>query len=413
MPKVPSVPDRQHPRPIRVRVLGHAGTAARTVHDYAHGCMLMRLMQTSVSAVPGTTDPGVLPRDAAGRIPVAIIGATGYVGAELIRLLERHPDVRIQGLAARGRDGLPVGAAFAHLDETGHRIDGALPTSSDVAAVFLALPAGASAPRVPELLARGLAVVDLGPDFRLADPADYPRWYGFEHPALELLPGAGPGAAVYGLPELHRAALAATRLVASPGCYPTAALLALAPLARAGLVADVVVDAKSGVSGAGREPKLETHFSEANENLRAYGLGGHRHLAELAQELRALGAASGVVDAVTFTPHLVPMTRGLLATCYVRPSHPVTAAEISGLYEAAYAGEPFVRLVDAAPGTKHVSGSNAARVHVRLDERSGRIVALAAIDNLVKGAAGQAIQAFNVVAGLPETSGLEQIALYP
>lgn len=367
----------------------------------------------TTAAQPRIAVPSVLSRDAAGRIPVAIIGATGYVGAELIRLLERHPHVRIAGLAARGREGVPVGSAFAHLDETGHLIESDLGRLEEVAAVFLALPAGASAPLAPQLLERGLAVVDLGPDFRLTDPADYPRWYGFEHPAPRLLPGAGDGAAVYGLPELHRAALAGARLVASPGCYPTAALLALAPLARAGLVDELVVDAKSGVSGAGREPKLETHFSEANENLRAYGLGGHRHLAELLQELRALGAGEGAVGSLVFTPHLVPMTRGLLATCYVRPTRPVEGGELARLYADAYDGEPFVRVVDGAPATKQVAGSNLVRLHARVDARSGRIVALAAIDNLVKGAAGQAIQAFNVLADLPETAGLGQIALYP
>ncbi len=363
------------------------------------------------------------------RLRVAVLGATGYVGAELVRLLERHPRVRIVGLAARNRDGVPVGDAFAHLAETGHRIDGELPDAAELDAVFLALPHGQSAAIAPGLLERGLLVVDLGSDFRLSDAADYPTWYGFEHPTPALLPG-GPGlpatgdptagasrpaipAAVYGLPELHRAALTSARLIASPGCYPTATLLALAPLARAGLIGDVVVDAKSGVSGAGREPKLETHFSEVNESVRAYGVGGHRHYAEIRQELGSLGVTEAALAALVFTPHLVPMTRGLLATCYVRPTRPTDQATIDELYAAAYVDEACVAVARTPPATKATTGANLARVFARLDERSGRIVAIGAIDNLVKGAAGQAIQAFNLVIGAPETTGLDQLPLYP
>jgi len=355
----------------------------------------------------------------------AILGATGYVGAELVRLLERHPGVRIVALAARNRDGVAVGEAFAHLAETGHRIDGALPEPGDLDAVFVALPHGQAASLVPALVERGILVVDLGPDFRLSDPADYERWYGFAHPAPELLPGgrgrpAEPSsgfeavpAAVYGLPELHRRDLRAARLIGSPGCYPTATLLALAPLARAGLIADVIVDAKSGVSGAGREPKLETHFGEANESVRAYGLGGHRHLPEIRQELRGLGVAPGVLEGLVFTPHLVPMTRGLLSTCHVRPVRGVTQDELDALYSAFYADEPCVQVAPESPATKTVMGSNLARVRAHLDGPSGRIVALGAIDNLVKGAAGQAVQSFNLAAGFAETTALEQLPLYP
>jgi len=348
---------------------------------------------------------------------VAVLGATGYVGAELVRILEHHPNVRIVGLAARNRDRLPMGEAFAHLAKIDHVITADLPDAASLDAVFLALPHGQAAAIAPPLLERGLLVVDLGPDFRLSDAAAYPTWYSFEHPAPELLPG-GSGrpdlvAAVYGLPELHRAALAGARLIASPGCYPTATLLALAPLARAGLVHDVVVDAKSGLSGAGREPKLETHFGEVNESVRAYGLGGHRHYAEISQELALLGVGERALAGLVFTPHLVPMTRGLLATCYVRPADHVSQADIDALYREAYADEPCVTVSASPPATKTVTGANLARVFARLDERSGRIVAMGAIDNLVKGAAGQAVQAFNLAAGLPETAGLEQLPLYP
>ncbi len=365
---------------------------------------------TEVGGRPGAS--------AKGTIRVAIVGATGYVGAELVRLLHRHPNVELVGLVARGREDEPIGATHAHLAGTGLSVDSELPEAD---AVFLALPHGAAAALVPDLAARGMQVIDLGPDFRLRDPADYPRWYGFEHPAPELL-----ATAVYGLPELHREELralggSAGAIVGAPGCYPTATLLALAPLARAGLIEDLVVDAKSGVSGAGREPKLETMYGEVNESVRAYGLGGHRHVAEMEQELVELGrrgpcrdgAANPGARAVDFLPHLVPMTRGILAACHVRPTHPVTQAELDALYAAAYAGEPFVTVVPTPPATKHVLGSNDCRVHVRLDERTGRIVAIGVIDNLVKGAAGQAIQAFNAVHGLDERTGLEQHPLAP
>jgi len=353
----------------------------------------------------------------AGRVRVAIVGATGYVGAELIRILARHPFVELVGLVARGRDSDPIGSTHAHLAATGLVVEAEVPDSD---AVFLALPHGAAAGMAPAIALRGTTVIDLGPDFRLRDPADYPRWYGFEHPSPELL-----ATAVYGLPELHREALVAlgsgpVAIVGAPGCYPTATLLALAPLARAGLIGDLVVDAKSGVSGAGREAKPEMMFGEVNESVKAYGLGGHRHVAEIEQELAGLGLAAGLeatanpgARGVDFLPHLVPMTRGILSTCHVRPSRPIEQADLDALYADAYADEPFVSMVAAPPATKHVTGSNAARVHVHHDPRTGRIVAIGVIDNLVKGAAGQAVQAFNLVHGLPEVAGLEQLPLAP
>jgi N-acetyl-gamma-glutamyl-phosphate reductase len=352
--------------------------------------------------------------DAPGqRIRVGIIGATGYVGAELIRILGRHPSVEIVGLQGRDRHE-PVGLSHPHLSGTGLSVASDLP---DVDAVFLALPHGTAARIVPAIAGRGTTVIDLGPDFRLRAAADYPRWYGFEHPSPELL-----ASAVYGLPELHRGELEALRhaphaIVGSPGCYPTATLLALAPLARAGLIGDLVVDAKSGASGAGRDLKPDLLFGEVNESVKAYGIGGHRHVAEMEQELAAIGASAGVANpgaiAVDFLPHLIPMTRGILSAAHVRPTRPTSQAELDDLYATAYEGEPFVTVVPAAPATKHVLGSNDARVFVRLDERTGRILAIGGIDNLVKGAAGQAVQAFNLVHGLPETAGLEQLPLAP
>jgi N-acetyl-gamma-glutamyl-phosphate reductase len=275
----------------------------------------------------------------------------------------------------------------------------------DAEAVFLALPHGAVASRIDEFLANGRTVIDLGPDFRLHDPADYPTWYHFDHPRPELLPGA-----VYGLPELHRAELAAlgTRpgaIVGSPGCYATTSILALAPLARAGLIGDVVIDAKSGVSGAGRDIKPELHFGEVNESVKAYGIFTHRHIGEIEQELGVRG--------IDFLPHLIPMTRGILAACHVRTTRAVTQPELDRVYADAYGDEPFVTVVKDPPATKHTLGSNEARVWARMDPRNGKVLALGVLDNLVKGAAGQAIQAFNVVHGLPETTALLQLPLSP
>jgi N-acetyl-gamma-glutamyl-phosphate reductase len=385
------------------------------LHDYAIGVYSHAVNVSTSPATPAAPATGRDRRPANGqRIRVGIIGATGYVGAELIRLLSRHPDVEIVGLQGRDREADPIATTHPHLTGTGLTVDRTLPAAD---AVFLALPHGTAAELVPEIAAAGTAIIDLGPDFRLRDAADYPRWYGFDHPRPALLSDA-----IYGLPELHRAELLALRhadqaIVGSPGCYPTATILALAPLARAGLIGDLVVDAKSGVSGAGRDPKPDMMFGDVNESVKAYGIGGHRHVAEIEQELAALGAAAGTTNpgaaGVDFLPHLIPMTRGILSACHVRPTRPTTQAELDELYAAAYAGEPFVTVVAAAPATKHVLGSNDVRVSVHHDPRTGRILAVGVIDNLVKGAAGQAIQAFNLIHGLPETAGLEQLPLAP
>jgi N-acetyl-gamma-glutamyl-phosphate reductase len=353
----------------------------------------------------------------AGVITVGVIGATGYAGGELVRLLLHHPNVRLAGLQGRNRDNQPIAASHPHLSATGLVIDQAIPKAD---AIFTALPHGVAAGMAAEIVASGAALLDVGPDFRLHNPADYPAWYKFDHPAVDLLAHA-----VYGLPELHRAEMRAaaerdTTIIGLPGCYPTATILTLAPLARAGLIGDLAVDAKSGVSGAGREPRADLLFSEVNESVKAYSLFSHRHTAEMEQELQAQGRLGGTgseanpgVATVDFLPHLIPMTRGILTSCHVRPTRPVTQAELDALYAEAYRDEPFVQVVADPPSTKHVFGSNLCRICVKVDPRSGRVLALGVIDNLVKGAAGQAVQALNVLFGLPETTGLEQYPLAP
>jgi N-acetyl-gamma-glutamyl-phosphate reductase len=360
-----------------------------------------------------STRPSAPALGAQAAIRVGIIGAAGIAGGELVRLLERHPRVRIAGLQGRDRDHEAIGLSQPQLGRTGHHIESKLP---EVDAVFLALPHGASAALVPDLLEQGIAVIDLGSDYRLRDPAEYERWYDYTHPFPELL-----AKAIYGLPEQHRAELRAlegadVRLVASPGCYPTTALLGLFPLARAGLIADVVVDAKSGVSGAGRSVKADLMYSEVNDSVKAYGLGGHRHTSELTQEIRDAGPspeANPGWATVGFVPHLVPMNRGILAAGHVRATREIGTAELRELYEEAYADEYFIEVVDQAPATGHVRGSNFVRVHASFDERTGRITTISVEDNLVKGAAGQAVQAFNLVFGLAEETGLEQLPLVP
>ncbi len=345
-------------------------------------------------------------------VKVSVVGATGYVGVELVRLLSRHPDVRIVSVTSESHRGQPLGDVYPHLGRTddlvlGESADG-LAVGADV--VFLALPHGLAMSLAPQALAAGARVIDLGADFRLRDPAAYSHWYEVAHSCPELL-----AEAVYGLPELRRAEIAEARLLANPGCYPTAAILGLAPLLAAGWARQdgIVIDAKSGVSGAGRSPSLRVHFAEVNENLRPYGAGGkHRHLPEIEQELSRL-AGAGVT--VSFTPHLVPMTRGILCTMYVALQEERSAAEVWDLYAEFYRGEEFVRVLPPGrlPETKFALGSNLCFIGLALDEGARRLVVFSAIDNLVKGAAGQAIQNMNIMCGLPETAGLAAPAIYP
>jgi N-acetyl-gamma-glutamyl-phosphate reductase len=344
------------------------------------------------------------------RLPVAIIGASGYTGAELIRILLEHPRVKLVGLYARKHAGEKVADDFPQL---AGRVEGeylhysADQVAKSAKAVFLALPHGESVPTAKELLARGLTVLDLSADFRLKSAATYQTWYG-AHAAPELLSEAR-----YGLVERHRHALRDARLVAVPGCYPTATLLALAPLLDAQLISPegIIVDAKSGVTGAGRTPTQGVHFSEIGEGIRGYKIAEHRHTPEIEQEL---SLACGREVRLTFTPHLVPMSRGILSTCYAVPTDGSrTRADYLAALRAAYAEEPFVQVVERAPDTAHVRGSNRVHVSVFVDARANRVIAASAIDNLVKGAAGQAVQCLNVIAGWPETEGLGGTAVFP
>lgn len=336
---------------------------------------------------------------------VAIVGVTGYAGGELARLLLRHPGVRVVAAIARSHQGEPLRDALPHL----HDAPDALRIGGDVGdaeVVFTALPAGEAAKQVPGWLDAGRRIIDVGSDFRLKDPGAYPRWYGYEHPAPELL-----AESVYGLTEFARAALPKARIVANPGCYPTASIIALAPAAAQNLIGpDVIVDAKSGVSGAGHVVDDAYLYGTVDESVRAYGVPTHRHTPEIAQQLAVIG---GTPPRLTFAPHLIPMTRGLIATCYATLRDGVTAAQVQEAYGAHYANEPFVRVTGSFPPTKATLGSNWCLVHAVVDGDNRRLVAVAVLDNLVKGAAGQAVQNLNVMCGLPETQGLEAMPLWP
>jgi N-acetyl-gamma-glutamyl-phosphate reductase len=326
---------------------------------------------------------------------VAVFGAAGFTGALTARLLYRHPGFELRWLTARSDIGRRLDELYPH-----HRVplelkELDLDRHADVAAAVVAYPHGAAAELVVELRERGVRVVDLSADFRLRDAAVYGEWYR-EHPAPELLAGA-----VYGLPELYREAIRGSDLVANPGCYPTAALLALKPLASHGLIDEVVIDAKSGVSGAGRAATEKTHFVTVDENVSAYGVPGHRHTPEIEQELVALGGPAGV----TFVPHLLPLDQGELVSCYV--TLPQAAdGELRAIYEDHYDSEPFVELASAPPGVRDVRETNICRVSVHRDRRTGKAIVFAAIDNLWKGAASQAVQNLNLMFGRPEGEGI-------
>lgn len=334
-------------------------------------------------------------------IRVAILGASGYSALELIRILLRHPQVEITALTTRKAESRQLGEVHPALNGLLHvKVEN---LSTDEVAnradcIFCCLPHGASAATVAELLPRGKKIIDLSADYRLTNAAEYRKWYGLEHPDP-----AGLGKAVYGLPEIYRERIERADLVANPGCYPTSAILALAPLLRAGAILPrgIIVDSKSGVSGAGREPKAHLHFPECNESVSAYCVGTHRHMPEIDQVL------TDVADSeirIVFTPHLIPMDRGILSTCYAEPTGEFDENSLLDVIKQFYAMGRFVRVTPTLPTTKQVTGTNFCDITVRTIR--GRVIVISAIDNLVKGASGAAVQNFNLMHGFAETTAL-------
>src|SRR5262245_2900240 len=331
---------------------------------------------------------------------VLVAGASGYAGALAAELIRRHPRLELARVTARVDAGRRLGELYPQYGVDLVLAEPAAGDGSDVDAAIVAYPHGAAAPVVAALREQGVKVVDLSADFRLHDPEVYARWYG-EHGAPELVPDA-----VYGLTELHREAIAGADLVANPGCYPTASLLALAPLAAEGLVEDVVIDAKSGVSGAGRAAAEDLAVVKEEEDTRPYKVTAHRHTPEIAQELGELAQSNGAAPGLTFVPHLMPYDQGELVSCYVRITDPVDMSRLLALYEERYGGEPFVEVSSDPPGVSGVRQTNLCRIHLARNEASGLVLAFASIDNLWKGAASQAVQNLNLMLGLPEGEGI-------
>ncbi|MCL1790167.1 MAG: N-acetyl-gamma-glutamyl-phosphate reductase [Peptococcaceae bacterium] len=351
---------------------------------------------------------------------VGILGATGYTGRELVRVLSNHPKAEIVYLGTSSAQGKPYGFVYPELlgSPLGDLIMEDESSVPEVDVLFCAVPHGIMASRVAELLARGIRIIDLGADFRLKDPAKYRQWYGEgldlsdpDHPDPDNL-----SQAVYGLTEIYREDIAAGSLIANPGCYPTSALLPLIPLLANGLIEHdpIVIDAKSGVSGAGRTPSARTHYCQVEDNFQVYGIDGHRHMPEIEQEL---SFAAGASICVSFTPHLVPMVRGMMATIYtrIRKDSKVGETDLRHCWQNAYQDVAFVRVMSPGvwPMSKHAFGSNNLYMQVRVDERTGLVVIVSVLDNLVKGASGQAVQNMNVMFGLPEKTGLEMLSLWP
>lgn len=344
-------------------------------------------------------------------IRVGIIGGTGYTGQELVRMLYNHSKVRLEGIVSKSY----LGEFYADIYSNLYGFTGLvcedfaendIINRSDV--VIIALPHGLSGPIVMEAVEKGKKVVDLGADFRFSDPIIYQQWYGIEHPCPHLLCNA-----VYGIPELNREKIKGATLVGNPGCYPTCSILTLAPLLRKNMLEDnsIIIDAKSGVSGAGRALKLESHFCECNESVKAYGVAGHRHLPEIEEQLSKIAGCKVVVS---FTPHLVPMNRGILVTAYGKLKKNTTVEELYELYGDFYNKEYFVRVMEKGkmPVTGQVRNSNFCDIGIAVDERTGRVIVCGVIDNLVKGASGQAIQNMNIMCGLPEKEGLDMPPAY-
>lgn len=342
---------------------------------------------------------------------ISIIGATGYTGAELLRLLAAHPEAEIVALTSESSTGAQISDIYPHLTKLYSEKLVSMASLGEIAAksevVFIALPHGHAMEAGKQIAAHGVKVIDLGADYRFRDTAVYEKWYKLPHTHPEAQ-------AVYGLTELYREQVRTATIVGNPGCYTTASILALAPLVKYGLVelTSLIVDAKSGVSGAGRSLSLGSHFTEVFESVKPYNIAGHRHTPEIEQ---ALGELAGTDITLSFTPHLIPMARGILSTCYAVLKPNVQASQIDEAFQALYAEEYFVRLLGRGgyPATKQVRGSNFCDIGWHIDSRTNRVVVVSAIDNLVKGAAGQAVQNMNVLFDLDERLGLTQAPMYP
>ena len=344
-------------------------------------------------------------------IKAGIVGGTGYAGQNLVWLLNNHDQVKIDFICSHNNTNVPFSGVYPNFFGTLQDLCIDMPTAferlSEIDVLFIALPHGKSYDLSNKALQLGVKVVDLGADFRLRDPAMYELWYDMKHPSDELL-----STAVYGLPELHRKEIMEAQLVANPGCYPTASILAAAPLLAKGLVEpqSIIIDAKSGVSGAGRTASIPTLFCESNESIKAYGVTSHRHTPEIEQEL---SKAAQKELTISFTPHLVPMNRGILATCYGALNKIIEQDALYDLYKRFYEGEPFVRISDGLPETRWVKGTNYCDIGIRVDKRTHRVIAVSAIDNLIKGAAGQAVQNMNILFKFKESKGLDLLAMFP
>lgn len=342
---------------------------------------------------------------------ISILGATGYTGSELLRILYGHPEAEVVHVTSESHQGETLSSVFPHLrglyDLTLESLSSLSSIGRDSDAVFIGMPAGHAMDIGKQLAEFPVRIIDLGADFRFRDPSVYEAWYHLPHTY-------GDAPRVYGLAELYREEIRSAKIIGNAGCFTTASILAAAPLLKYHLAdpRSVICDAASGVSGAGRSPKLGNHFPELYDNFKAYNAAHHRHTPEIEQ---ALSDLAGEEVLVNFTPHLAPMARGILSTCYVSLLPGVTAGDVDGAYQAMYGKEPFIRLLGrgAYPETKYVRGSNFCDLGWHIDERTGRVIALSAIDNLVKGAAGQAVQNFNIAFGLPETMGLPMVPLYP
>lgn len=344
------------------------------------------------------------------KVKVGIVNVTGYAGVELARILYNHKGVELASVTGRGEAGKRLSQVFPHLADMDMPITADL---DNVEIAFSALPHKTSAEAVSSLVSKGSRVIDISADFRLKDAEEYQRWYEVKHPCPDLI-----GEAVYGLPEIYKKEISSARIIANPGCYSTSVILALAPAIKENLInGEIVVDSKSGVSGSGRTLGLSAHYSEVNESVSAYSVRGHRHMPEMVQVFRDINPHLPV--RLTFMPHLIPMTRGILSTCYTslrsaKLHHSSRDQEnVTAVYREFYKNAPFVRIVEEPPATKHALGSNMCLIYPMVDDRTDRLIVFSVLDNLVKGAAGQAIQNMNIMLGFPETRGLEALALYP